>query len=200
MRDLDNYLQEIQMLEEFRLINEDMFSLIRSFSKGKVDKIMTKLQHAIKTRRLSKIQKSLVGIPEIPLEHIKKAGSKMSPDFIRSFKFISRNLKDSYSKVPDKVIDYLACIIAFKSCHDKTKNAMVETKDNLLAFRKLVSMNRGKVVQEQVFVAIGIIITVIFTIIQFIIGFIATAPWWVSILILVCLLTLIKYALEPAVA
>jgi len=194
---VDDYLQEIQLLEEFRLINEDMFSSIGRFSKRKVDRVLNKLQRAIKTRRLSKIQKSLAGVPEIPFEHIQKAGRKMYPDFIMSFKFISRNLKVSFPKLPDKLVDYLACIIAFKSCHDKTKNTMVETKDNLLAFRKLVSINKGKVVQEQVFVAIGIIATVIFTIIQFIIGFIVTAPWWVSVLILVCIIMLVKYALEP---
>jgi hypothetical protein len=144
---IEQYLNEIQLLQEIELISEDMSSFMKTFKIAKVSKIVGTMQDAISKKNHKKIKNifSKIKTPTVSLDKLKIAGKKMSPDFNKNYTLSKRVLQNSLSdKVKDSEMIDIAALAITAKISAKKSDIKSELKTFILKYRKVSASSSEK--------------------------------------------------------
>jgi hypothetical protein len=168
---IEQYLNEIQLLQEIELISEDISSFIKTFKINKIKKVIGKAQDAASKKNIKKVTTifSKIKVPTVSLDKLKMVSKKASPEFNKNYTLAKRVLQNSLSdKVADsKILDVTAMAITAKVLAKKL-DMKSELKTFILKYRKVATssseQNKLKMPPELIneaiigYLAIGFII------------------------------------------
>jgi len=144
---IEQYLNEIQTLQEIELISEDISSFMKTFKIDKVNKVVGKIQDAISKKNAKKIMNvfSKIKTPTVSLDKLKLAARKISPDFNKNYILSKQVLQNSLSdKVKDsEILDVAAMAITAKVIAKKS-DIKSELKTFILKYRKMAASSSEK--------------------------------------------------------
>jgi len=144
---IEQYLNEIQTLQEIELISEDISSFMKTFKIDKVNKVVGKIQDAISKKNAKKIMNvfSKIKTPTVSLDKLKLVARKISPDFNKNYILSKQVLQNSLSdKVKDsEILDVAAMAITAKVIAKKS-DIKSELKTFILKYRKMAASSSEK--------------------------------------------------------
>jgi len=144
---IEQYLNEIQMLQEIELISEDIASFIKTFKPDKVKKVIGRAQDAASKKNIKKLMTifSKIKAPEVSLDKLKMVSKKASPSFNKNYILAKRVLQNSLpDEVKDsKMLDVSAMAISAKII-TKDSDMKTEVKTFILKYRKMATSSGEK--------------------------------------------------------
>lgn len=144
---IEQYLNEIQMLQEIELISEDIASFMKSFKPANISKIVGKVQNAIAIKNPKKIMSlfSKIQAPTVSLDKLKSTSKKISPNFMKNYTLAKRVLQNSLTeKVKDsEMLEVAALALAAKSS-SKDTDIKSDLKTFILKYRKMADSSSEK--------------------------------------------------------
>ena len=144
---VEQYLNEIQLLQEIELISEDISSFIKVFKPERISKIAGTIKDAIVKKNHKKIMNvfSKIKTPSVSLDKLKMVSKKVSPDFNKNYVLAKRVLQNSLSDEVknSEVLDIAAMAITAKVLAKKG-DMKSELKTFILKFRKVSASSSEK--------------------------------------------------------
>lgn len=144
---IEQYLNEIQTLQEIELISEDISSFMKTFKIAKISKVVGTIQDAIFKKNYKKIMSifSKIKTPLVSLDKLKMSGRKISPDFNKNYILAKRVLQNSLSDEVknSEILDVTAMAITAKSLAKKA-DIKSELKTFILKYRKMAASSGEK--------------------------------------------------------
>jgi hypothetical protein len=144
---IEQYLNEIQTLQEIELISEDIASFMKTFKIDKIKKVVGTIKNAIVKKNYKKIMNifSKIKTPSVSLDKLKLAGKKISPNFNKNYILAKRVLQNSLSDEVknSEILDVAAIAITVKSLAKKS-DIKSELKTFILKYRKMATSSGEK--------------------------------------------------------
>lgn len=144
---IEQYLNEIQLLQEIEFISEDIASFIKTFKPEKINKVAGTVKDAISKKNHKKLMSifSKIKTPPVSLDKLKMVSKKVSPEFNKNYTLAKRVLQNSLSdKVADsKILDVTAMAITAKVIAKKS-DLKSELKTFILKYRKVATSSSEK--------------------------------------------------------
>jgi hypothetical protein len=144
---IEQYLNEIQLLQEIELISEDIASFIKAFKPEKMSKMAGTVKDAINKKNIKKLMGvfSKIKTPTISLDKLKMVSKKASPEFNKNYVLAKRVLQNSLSNkdANSKILDVTAMAITAKVIAKKL-DIKTELKTFILKYRKMAASSSEK--------------------------------------------------------
>jgi len=130
LREYDsNKVEEI--LEGYDFLSEDFKNFLSAMNPMKIKKMQKDMEVTAKSGDISKADRTLNAVPEVPMNKIEATMAKMSPQFTRSYVFAQKVVQNSAQELPSDMVKPISCAIAFKATYNKEGDGISNTRDEL---------------------------------------------------------------------
>jgi len=163
--------EDIQLLEEFDFLTEDLKSFARKMSIDKAKSILKRLKPPLEKVDIKAVKSVFSPIPKMDPTKGFLIAKKLVPNFDSSYKIARTHLKKKYSNLSDSMTKNLATVVA--TATGGVPNSENMTKKCLSFIDKYVEKNSKKKVtieQETLGEAGVIFFLVLFGLISFVVG------------------------------
>lgn len=143
---LENYLNNLQTLQEIEIIHEGLASFIKQFKPEKFKSAISGVKNAIAKKDIGKLAKSIKGIkvPQVPIDNFMWAGKKIHADFDKNYKLAKRVLDNSISETSTDMKNLAAAAISVKAIQSGD-DVRVEIKKFIIDSRKMAAKEKTKI-------------------------------------------------------
>ena len=143
---LENYLNNLQTLQEIEIINEGLASFMKQFKPEKFKSAISGVKSAIAKKDVSKLGKSIKGIkvPQVPIDNLAWAGKKIHADFDKNYKLAKKVLDNSIPETSSDMKKLAAVAISVKAIQSGD-DVRVEIKKFIIDTRKMATKEKTKI-------------------------------------------------------
>lgn len=143
---LENYLNNLQTLQEIEIIHEGLASFMKQFKIEKFKSAISGVKSAIAKKDIGKLAKSIKGIkvPQVPVDNLMWAGKKIHANFDKNYKLAKKVLDNSITETSDDMKKLAAAAISAKAIKSGD-DVRVEIKKFIIDTRKMATKEKTKI-------------------------------------------------------